>query len=224
MSTSRRAGESFYRDGVSHVTHPVFARAYALLAGLGEHTTLGRWRSEVLAGAHGRLLVVGVGPGYDLDHVPPTVTSVVAVDPEPTMLRLATARSGERTVPVHLVRAMGERLPLADDSVDAVLCALVLCTVDDPTAVLAEAHRVLRPSGVLLLLEHVRARDGSRLGRLQDTMTPLWRRAAGGCHLDRRTRALVRAAGFDDAELVDGPLATGLPWCLPHLRGPARLP
>src|SRR5512144_980818 len=98
---------------MAHVSHPVFARAYTLLAGLGEHTTLGRWRSEVLAAAHGRLLVVGVGPGYDLDHVPPAVTSVVAVDPEPTMLRLATSHSGDRSVPVHLMRAMGERLPLA---------------------------------------------------------------------------------------------------------------
>jgi ubiquinone/menaquinone biosynthesis C-methylase UbiE len=208
---------------VPHVTHPVFARAYTLLAGLGEHTTLGRWRSEVLAAADGRLLVVGVGPGYDLDHVSPAVTSVVAVDPEPTMLRAATSRAPDPGVPVHLIRAVGERLPLAAGTVDAVLFALVLCTVDDPAAALAEARRVLRPGGVLLLLEHVRAREGSRLGRVQDRLTPVWRRVAGGCHLDRPTRALVRAAGFDDSQLVDGPLASGLPWCLPHLRGVARL-
>ena len=61
--------------------HPVFAPLYNGLAWAGEKTTLGRWRTEALAPANGRLLIVGLGPGYDLAHIPPAVTEIVAVEP-----------------------------------------------------------------------------------------------------------------------------------------------
>lgn len=202
--------------------HPVFARVYALLARLGEPGELGQWRTEVLSQAGGRLLVVGAGPGHDLDHLPPAVTDVVAVEPEPTLRRMAARRARRESVPVRVVGGVAEHLPLPDASVDAVLFALVLCSVDDPAAALAEARRVLRPGGTVHVLEHVRAANGSRLARAQDAVLPVWRRFAAGCHPNRRTRDLLVAAGFDTADLVDAPLRPGPPLVRPHLRGVAR--
>jgi len=198
---------------------------YGVLAALGERGGLGTWRAELLSGASGRLLVVGLGPGHDLEHLPPAVTDVVAVEPSKDMNRQAgrrvvSARDRGRTV--TLVRAVAEELPLADSSVDTVLCSLVLCSVDDQGRALAEVRRVLRPRGRLLLLEHVRAADGTRLARVQDRLDPWWGRFAGGCHVARDTRASLRAAGFDEADVADRPLSPSLPVCRPHLFGVAR--
>src|ERR1700709_2124780 len=140
----RRVGIAARRDGVAVRTcaraadhrgarlmagnHPVFAPLYNGLAWAGEKTTLGRWRTEALAPAFGRLLIIGLGPGYDLAHVPPAVTEIVAVEPAVAMRRIARRKAGSR--PLSLVAGVGEQLPLPDASVDSVLCALVLCSVD----------------------------------------------------------------------------------------------
>jgi ubiquinone/menaquinone biosynthesis C-methylase UbiE len=205
--------------------HPVFAPVYAGLVAVGERTTLGRWRAELLAEATGHLLVVGAGPGRDLDHLPPAVTQVTAVEPSPAMRRLAAERVRRLTfggTPTAMVSAVAERLPLPDASVDTVLAALVLCTVDDPDAAARELRRVLRPGGRLLVLEHVRAPARPRFGRVQDLLDPLWVRVAGGCHTNRRTRLSLAAAGFDTRGVADVDLALGLPLLAPHLKGVAR--
>jgi len=205
--------------------HPVFAALYNPLVAVGERTTLGRWRSEALAPATGRLLIVGLGPGYDLAHLPPAVTDVVAVEPAASMRRIAGRRrraGGQPERPVLLVAGVGEQLPLPDASVDSALSALVLCSVDDPVAVLREIRRVLRPGGVLCVLEHVRAAEGTRFGRIQDRAAPAWARIAGGCLPNRRTRQAFEEAGFDTSGLVDRAMKINLPLLIPHLIGYAR--
>ncbi len=214
-------GRDYPRDD-----HPVFTRVYGALAALGERGQIGQLREQLLRGASGRLLVVGLGPGYDLDHVPETDEAVVAVEPSPSMSRRATRRVTRlraRGVPVHLVSGTAEALPLQDDSIDSVLCAFVLCSVTGLPRALAEARRVLHPQGQLLLLEHVRAAEESRLAVFQDRLQPLWGRLTGGCHPNRDVRTALRTTGFDDAGVVDFALAQNVPLCRPHLRGTARL-
>ena len=72
--------------------HPVFTRAYEVIAALGERTGLGDLRRRVLAEARGRVLIVGLGPGHDLDHLPDAVTSVVAIEPSASMRESARTR------------------------------------------------------------------------------------------------------------------------------------
>jgi ubiquinone/menaquinone biosynthesis C-methylase UbiE len=201
--------------------HPVFATLYNALTWAGEKTTLGRWRTEALAPAFGRLLIVGLGPGYDLAHIPPAVTEVIAVEPAASMRRIARRKpKGQR---LQLIAGVGEHLPLPDASVDSALCALVLCSVDEPVTVLREIRRVLKPGGVLCVIEHVRAAEGTRLGRLQDRAAPAWAAIAGGCQPHRRTREALEAAGFDTSALADRTLHVNVPLLVPTLIGPARI-
>jgi ubiquinone/menaquinone biosynthesis C-methylase UbiE len=202
--------------------HPVFARLYNWLTWAGEITTVGRWRTEVLRSASGRLLIVGLGPGHDLAHLPAAVTEVVAVEPAAAMRRIATRR--RPAVPVRLISGVGEHLPLPDSSVDSALLSLVLCSVDDPAAVLREVARVLKPGGAVCVFEHVRARDGSRFGRLQDRLARPWSRIAGGCQPHRRTRGAFEAAGYDTSGLADRTLVLNVPLLAPTLIGVAHPP
>jgi ubiquinone/menaquinone biosynthesis C-methylase UbiE len=167
---------------------------YDLLAGRAERAGIAERRHDLLAGLEGDVVEIGAGTGASLPHYE-LARRVVAIEPDASMAKRLPHRLEEAKVPVEVVTARAEKLPFPDESFDAAVAAFVLCSVDDPQAVLAEARRVLRPGGKLVLLEHVRG-DG-RTGRWQDRITPLHRKMAGNCHLNRDTRATVVAAGFD---------------------------
>jgi len=157
------------------------------------------FRARTVGDLRGRVREVGAGPGANLPYYC-GVNRLVAVEPDPKMRRRAArllrqmeARGGRTRI--DLVDARAERLPFADGRFDAAVLTLVLCSVDDVDAALAELRRVLRPGGQLRLVEHIRSPDAFVAG-LQMRMTPLWRRLAGNCHLDRDTLAALRAAGF----------------------------
>jgi ubiquinone/menaquinone biosynthesis C-methylase UbiE len=176
--------------------HPGFARRYARLAEDAERRGQGELRRELVAQATGTVCEVGSGHGLTFPHYPSSVDHVVAVEPEST-LRAAAQEAGRRTdVHVAVVAGDSEHLPLSSGSVDTVVFALVLCSVDDQSAALAEAHRVLRPGGRLQVYEHVRS-TRRLLGALETLVSPGWSRLAAGCHLDRDTLATVAAAGFE---------------------------
>ena len=103
----------------------------------------------------------------------------------------------DRGIDIDVMAASAEHIPLPDDSVDTALVAYVLCSVEDPAGALREIHRVLRPGGDLLVLEHVREDDRGWRQHLQRTLEPMWPRCAGGCHLDRDTRRDIATSGFD---------------------------
>ena len=194
---------------------------YAALGRVAERAALARLRADLLAHATGRLLVIGAGQGYDLAHLPDAVTGVIAVEPDRAMRRGARSRAAAAPVPVQLVGATAERLPVADGAVDTVLCAFVLCSVDDADASVAEIRRVLRPVGRLLVLEHVRAAPRSWVSGFQDAVDPVWTRFAAGCHLNRRTGHTLTEAGFDPGTL-DVVRASALVGFLPLLTGVVR--
>lgn len=174
---------------------PIFARRYGVLSRRAEHGEVGKRRRALLAHAFGRVLDLGVGSGESFKHLPSAVSELVAIDPDPLMLRQARRRVDETSVPVRLVRGEGERLPFADATFDSAVAALVLCTVDDPAATVAELHRVLRPGGRLLIMEHVRA-DDETLAQWQDRLQGPYSWLNGGCHPNRATLETIDAAGF----------------------------
>jgi SAM-dependent methyltransferase len=111
-------------------------------------------RTELLAGLTGRVVEIGAGNGMNFAHYPPTVTEVLAVEPEPYLRRLAAQAATTAPIPVTIVAGRAEQLLLADHSADAVVLCLVLCSLPDRPAALTEARRVLRASGTLRFLEH----------------------------------------------------------------------
>ena len=122
-----------------------------------------------------------------------------------------------------MVEAPAERLPFEDSSFDTAVFTLVLCTVPDPEAALAEAARVLKPGGKLLFVEHVRAEDAG-LARWQDRLEKPWRFLADGCHCNRDTVATIEASPLAVEQVERGALPKAPPLVRPLVRGRATLP
>ncbi|MEC5179816.1 class I SAM-dependent methyltransferase [Arthrobacter sp. CG_A4] len=152
-------------------------------------------RRRLVETAHGVVVEIGAGYGATFGFYPAAVTSVLALEPDPTLRALAVSAAATAPVPVTVQDGVAESLPAADASVDVVVSSLVLCSVSDQSAALAEASRVLRPGGLLLFYEHVRSAHRV-LAAAEDLIAPLWSRLAGGCHPNRDTAATIAGAGF----------------------------
>ncbi len=177
------------------VSHPVFARLYARIASEAERKGAAENRDEMLGGLEGRVIEVGAGTGLNFGHYPHEVTEVVAVEPEPLLRKMADEEAAHSQVSIKVVDGVADALPAEDGSFDAGVPSLVLCSVADQGAALAELFRVVRPGGELRFLEHVRAesRAFARFQRAVDVFHPL---IGGGCHTSRDTLAAIEAAGF----------------------------
>jgi ubiquinone/menaquinone biosynthesis C-methylase UbiE len=175
-------------------------------------------RRDALATAAGRTIDIGAGTGANAALYPEAVTELVLAEPDPHMLKQLRAKGGSARV----VEAGAEALPFEDDSFDTAVFTLVLCTVPDPDAALAEAARVLRPGGRLLFVEHVRAQEPG-LARWQDRLERPWRFCGDGCHCNRDTIAAIEASPLSLEQLERGTLPKAPPIVRPLVRGSAVL-
>jgi len=149
----------------------------------------------LLAGLSGKVIEVGAGTGLNFEHYPPTVTDVLAVEPEPRLRRLAAQAAARARVPVRIVGGTADVLPGSEAEFDAGVCSGLLCSVPDQGQALAELSRVIRPGGQLRFYEHVRSAD-PRLARYQDRADRIWAALNGGCHCNRDTETAITAEGF----------------------------
>lgn len=154
-------------------------------------------RRELLRDLAGDVVEVGAGNGLNFAHYPSAVTHVVAVEPEPYLRSLATNAAAQAATPVTVLAGTADRLPLPDRSVDAAVLCLVMCSLDDRPAALAELRRVLRPGGTLRFLEHTIA-DTTGLRAVQRIAdATVWPLLTGGCHTATDPATTISAAGFE---------------------------
>jgi ubiquinone/menaquinone biosynthesis C-methylase UbiE len=184
---------SLYRAHVLPVLTDLVMRNKAL------NTERARWVSM----ASGVVLEIGAGSGLNFEHYGAAALTVYALDPSEALRRMAARRAQHARVPIELVAASAESIPLPSGSVDTVVTTWTLCTIPDPERALTEVCRVLQRDGRLIFIEHGRAPD-QRVARWQDRLTPAWRRIAGGCHLNRAIDTLLTAGGFDVPDLERG--------------------
>lgn len=171
-------------------------------------------RKKVIPNATGVVLEIGIGPGLNLPYYDAArVTRVIGVDPIVDFTKLGKSRYAASSVPLEIIHAPAEKLPVADASIDTAVVTYTLCSVDDPKAVIAELKRVLKPEGRVLFLEHGLSHEAN-VAAWQNRLNPVWKRLAVGCNLNRPVASALRAAGFDLREvehyyLASAPRAVG---------------
>jgi SAM-dependent methyltransferase len=215
----------------------LFARFYDRSLKATEENGLGEMRTALLSEARGRVVEIGAGTGVNLDLYGAGVEDLTLVEPDPHMgarlrqrLEEGAVAPGPRedapvredAVPRRLVAAPAEAMPFADDTFDTGVATLVLCTVPDPVAAIAELARVLKPGGRLLFIEHVRSDDPHR-ALWQDRLEKPWRFLADGCHCNRDTAAALHASAFQVDRLEEGKLPKAIPIVRPLIKGSAVL-
>lgn len=203
---------------------PRFARMYIRAARNAEQRGATEHRRRLLAGLSGTVLELGAGHGLNFPHYPATVTEIIAIEPEPSLRARAVDAAVSARTPVRVLAGVANELPLDDESVDAAVTSLVLCSVPDQQSALAELHRVLRPGGELRFYEHVIPRCQPKRLLLQVAdHSGLWPTIAGGCHPARDTTAAIERAGFqitsNDRIMF---AASRLEPAIPHILGIAR--
>jgi ubiquinone/menaquinone biosynthesis C-methylase UbiE len=167
---------------------------YDLISASAERRFLGAIRSELLAPLTGEIVELGAGTGHCFPYYG-TSAHVRAIEPNGSMLAKARERAQAARATIELVQ--GDDAVLDDmpaQSADAVVAALVMCSVEDPARTLKRAARILKPTGPFVTIEHVRAED--QTARLQALLTPFWRFISGNCHLDRVLEPVLTEVGF----------------------------
>ena len=199
----------------------IFAAGYDKFMAGTEKAGLRDHRKKLLAPVRGRVLEIGGGTGANLPFYGPAVDELVIAEPEEPMARRLERKLADYSLPVRVVHAPAEDLPVEDASFDFVVSTLVLCTVEDPNRALREARRVLKPGGRLLFVEHVRS-DNPKLARWQDRLNGLQNRIGHGCNCNRPTLELIKNQGFTITQLEHDRLPKAPPIVRPLVVGAAE--
>ncbi|MBE9108580.1 class I SAM-dependent methyltransferase [Nodosilinea sp. LEGE 07298] len=170
--------------------------------------TLEHYRQAVLAEVRGEVLEIGFGTGLNLPYYPDHVRQLVTVDPSPGVHHLAQKRIDASPITVDHRMLSGEALPMADDTFDSVISTFTLCSIPQIDQALAEIYRVLKPGGRFFFVEHGLSPDPG-IQIWQNLLTPLQKRMAGGCHINRNMRQLIEQQ-FDAVD-VDADYAEKIP-------------
>ena len=200
----------------------IFAAGYDRVMASSEHATLHHHREALIPQAHGSVLEIGGGTGANLPLYGAGVETLTLTEPEGPMLKRLQRHVSEQSVAATVLRAPAEDLPFEDDSFDFAVSTLVLCTVDDQPRALRELHRVLRPGGRLLFIEHVRS-DEERLARWQDRLNPVQLRVGHGCNCNRPTVQTIGETGFSIKTLEHDTIAKAPPIVRPLVIGVAEV-
>jgi ubiquinone/menaquinone biosynthesis C-methylase UbiE len=185
------------------------------------HKRYGARKEALFAQLEGAVLEIGAGAGANFQYYPPGIKLLV-VEPNPHMHGYLREKAKARGIVMEILDGGGEGIPLDDNCVDVAISILVLCSVTDPSGVLKEIHRVLKPGGRFIFLEHVAAPRGTMVRRGQAVFRPISVYIGDGCHPDRETWADIEAAGFSSLECEHYKLDSGIMrYVAPHIAGTA---
>ena len=197
----------------------LFAALYDPFFWLSERAGLAARRRALAEQARGRVREIGAGTGLNLRHYADDVELVLS-EPDEAMADRLRGRLAKLGRPATVVLAGAEALPFADGEFDTVVSTLVLCTVPDLDAALREVHRVLKPGGRLLFIEHVRS-DSPRWARWQDRLNRPWRAFAEGCNCNRATLDVLAGSALGVCEVERSTFPAMVPLIRPLATGSA---
>lgn len=198
----------------------LMAKIYDRSMRKAEERCLREWREGLLGDLSGDVLEIGCGTGVNLDYYPDTIKQLTVLEPDVNMRKKIREKiSTKKYNPIEILGASAEAIPVKEASYDVVVSTLVLCSVEHPDKALSEIHRVLRPNGKLIFIEHVAASNNPKRLKWQHRLEPLWKKIACGCHLTRNTEETIIKAGFKVDKITHQSIRGVPPIVRPSIKG-----
>jgi ubiquinone/menaquinone biosynthesis C-methylase UbiE len=159
-------------------------------------------RSQIVPLAYGKVLEIGIGSGLNFEHYNfANIVEIIGVDPALSSIAIAKSRAAHCNSKISFIESSAESIDLTSSSFDCVVIGYSLCTIPNPLKALSEAHRLLKPKGCLLFLEHGLAPE-KKIQNWQHRLTPAWKKICGGCNLNRNIEELIQDSGFKFEQLT----------------------
>ncbi len=163
---------------------------------------------------------IGAGTGANMRYLKKG-TKLIAIEPNIHMHTNLKRSADKYGIHLEIKTLTGENIDLPDNSCDFVASTLVLCTVHHPVACVHQIKRILKPSGVFVFLEHVRAKENTILAFIQNIIHKPWHWFFEGCHTNRDTEALLEQAGFSALSMEKYHAYSPFIPIMPQIRGRA---
>lgn len=207
-------------DFQKHKWRSRFERSVLDAGAADSHETLGDRKAAAIGSMTGTVVELGPGTGANMRYFADGV-HVVAIEPNPHMHERLNAEAEKYGVDLEIRSLRSESIDIDDGVADGVVGTLLLCGVEDPSSVIAEAHRVLKPGSTYFFLEHVHASDGSWMRRVQRLMKRPHEWLFNGCRIDQDSGSLLRAGPFDAVHFDEIDRGRGAAWCRHQIIGTA---
>jgi ubiquinone/menaquinone biosynthesis C-methylase UbiE len=182
------------------------------------HLIYGMYKSQLFGNLNGLVVEIGPGSGINFRYLPNGL-NWVGIEPNEAFHKVLLAQAGDKEINAKLYAGDASLIPLPDNTADFILCTLVLCSVADPSGVMGEMKRVLKPGGKLIFIEHVAAPKQTLLRSIQNLINPLNRFMADGCNCNRETWTFFENGKFARVELSHHDIKGVLPFHRPHIMG-----
>ncbi|MBW4677220.1 MAG: class I SAM-dependent methyltransferase [Desmonostoc geniculatum HA4340-LM1] len=179
---------------------------------------LGDRKRSLFANLQGKVLEISPRNGSNLPYYPQNI-HLIGMEPDIQMHSYLQKQAKQLGLNIDLRIGNAEWLDAEDNSVDTVVTTLLFCSVPNINYTLQAILRVLKPGGRLLFIEHIAAPQGSSLRKVQNTISPIWKKLADNCHPDREIDIALKKAGFTSVNYEH--FEVGLPIVSPHIIGVA---
>ena len=166
------------------------------------HARQGERKAAEIGSMSGTVVEIGPGTGVNMRYYAPGV-HVIAIEPDPVMHDRLRRHAAEHDVDLEIRTMRGESIDVGDGEADGVVGTLVLCGVEEPATVIAEAHRILKPGGRYFFTEHVRAPEATWTRRIQQVLRRPHGWMFNGCRTDQDTASFLRNSPFETVEIEE---------------------
>jgi ubiquinone/menaquinone biosynthesis C-methylase UbiE len=183
------------------------------------HLIYGEHKKDLFKDLSGIVVEVGPGTGINFRYFPSSIIEWIGIEPNEAFSCMLMTNAKQLGLDAKLVPGDAANIPLNDNSVDAVICTLVLCSVDDPQRTIAELKRILKPGGKLIFIEHVASPSQTMLRAVQNLINPLNKFIADGCNCNRETWHHLEQGGFSEIAFIHYRMHKAFAIHAPHVLG-----
>lgn len=182
------------------------------------HQIYGQIKSEIFQKISGNVVEIGPGTGVNFEYLPAEI-QWTGIEPNELFWADLEQRAKAKGIQAKIEKGSESKILLPNESADAVVITLVLCSVKNPAQIINEVKRILKPGGKLIFIEHVAAPPKTKLRFLQAIFNPIGKLLADGCNCNRETWKILEAAGFQQMEISHQKIPGTIPFVSPHIIG-----